>query len=555
MLEFLDEDEDFRGKLARKEPKSAASRSRSRGQTRGNFGGAGHQLAPQYQRVVVKIHSTRVNQAGMLRLKAHAKYLARDGVGREDEPAKTFGKDDESVDLSEFVRRCDGDRHIFRVILSPEFGEELDLETYTRDVMQQAEKDLRTRLEWAAVCHYNTDNPHAHILIRGVDGRGNDLFITPDYLTRGLRQRAREVATYHLGPRTPEQVQRAEIREISAQRFTSLDRELLNRATPAPQEQHHLLDLRVRASQVKPEALRRRNRLLKRVEALESMGLARPVARNQWHLPASLEGNLRDLALQKDIIRRMYAARRTEPGRWASPQDSRGSLTGRLVARGLSDDHHGHEYLIIEATDGRVHHIERAHDADSAARAEVGDVVALARSGAQTPVLTRLAGPDLRALAAYDGPVWLDRCLVENRHLSAQTGFAAELRRAMAARRRTLESMGVVAPGEDIPPQILKTMRARERTNYVQAYARKAKKSVLAHTSGASIDGKISPPIKLSGGTYHLVESSHCVLLLPSEQTLKKHAGQDAHVTIKVAKDGRLRPHVRPINLNKGLER
>lgn len=47
-------------------------------------------------------------------------------------------------------------------------GAELeDLRTYTRHLMGRMEADLGTSLDWVAVNHWNTDNPHTHIVVRG----------------------------------------------------------------------------------------------------------------------------------------------------------------------------------------------------------------------------------------------------------------------------------------------------------------------------------------------------------------------------------------------------
>jgi type IV secretory pathway VirD2 relaxase len=43
------------------------------------------------------------------------------------------------------------------------------------------ERDLGTKLDWIAVDHYNTDNPHVHLLIRGKAEDGRDLVISRDY--------------------------------------------------------------------------------------------------------------------------------------------------------------------------------------------------------------------------------------------------------------------------------------------------------------------------------------------------------------------------------------
>ena len=50
---------------------------------------------------------------------------------------------------------------------------------YTRRLMGRLEQDLGTRLEWIAVDHWDTDDPHTHIVIRGRDESGRDLVICP----------------------------------------------------------------------------------------------------------------------------------------------------------------------------------------------------------------------------------------------------------------------------------------------------------------------------------------------------------------------------------------
>ena len=45
------------------------------------------------------------------------------------------------------------------MIVSPEFGERIDLDRLTRDVMGRMGQDLGTTLDWAAVAHFNTEHP------------------------------------------------------------------------------------------------------------------------------------------------------------------------------------------------------------------------------------------------------------------------------------------------------------------------------------------------------------------------------------------------------------
>src|SRR3546814_5011609 len=82
-----------------------------------------------------------------------------------------------SSDLGDaFAARCEEDRHHFRFIVSPEdAGDMADLRAFTRELMDDVARDLGTDLDWVAVDHWNTDNPHIHVLLRGKADDGTDL--------------------------------------------------------------------------------------------------------------------------------------------------------------------------------------------------------------------------------------------------------------------------------------------------------------------------------------------------------------------------------------------
>ena len=89
------------------------------------------------------------------------------------------------------------------------------LHGYTRRLLARVEQDLGRRLEWIAVDHWDTDNPHTHLVIRGRDESGGDLVIAREYITHGMRVRATELATEWLGPRSEAEIQASLTREIS----------------------------------------------------------------------------------------------------------------------------------------------------------------------------------------------------------------------------------------------------------------------------------------------------------------------------------------------------
>jgi type IV secretory pathway VirD2 relaxase len=72
-----------------------------------------------------------------------------------------------NADLRGFAERASDDRHHFRFIVSPEDATEMaDLRAFTRDLVRQMEHDLGTRLDRVGIDHWNTDNPHVHLIVR-----------------------------------------------------------------------------------------------------------------------------------------------------------------------------------------------------------------------------------------------------------------------------------------------------------------------------------------------------------------------------------------------------
>ena len=181
------------------------------------------------RRCVVKAHYVPLHGGGLKKAKLHLAYLERDGVEREGAPGRLYGAD-EGFDREAFGRPLAGEQRQFRFTVSPEDGDQLDLPGFTRRLMEQVEKDIGRRLIWAAVNHHNTDNPHVHIVVRGVDADGDDLRINGRYIAEGMRWRAQELATRELGPRSELEMERSQSKEIERAGFTAIDRMLAGHA-------------------------------------------------------------------------------------------------------------------------------------------------------------------------------------------------------------------------------------------------------------------------------------------------------------------------------------
>ncbi|PVX31351.1 relaxase/mobilization nuclease RlxS [Sphingomonas pokkalii] len=341
--------------------RSSAARARhfdgsriGRGSGVGRVLGASDRFAGiRTRRVVVKARFVKLAGKGAKGAAAHLRYLQRDGTTREGGRGTLYAADHDVADGKAFLERGVDDRHQFRFIVAPEDGAQYeDLKPLVRRWMAQVEQDLGTKLDWVAVDHFNTGHPHAHVLVRGVDDRGQDLIIAREYISRGLAARAAELVNVDLGPRTDREIFEGREREVGQERFTSIDRRLL-----AGREADGLVSF-WHGDHVE-QGLR-----AARLGTLARMGLATVEGKGRFRLADDLEATLRAMGRRGDIIAAMHVqlkarAPEVHPQDYAIYDPAEGKpLVGRVVATGLADEHRDRHYLIVAATDGRSHYVE-----------------------------------------------------------------------------------------------------------------------------------------------------------------------------------------------------
>ena len=307
------------------------------------------------RRVIIKSRIVKLAGKGLAAARAHMRYIERDGTTRDGGRGQLYGADTDKVDGKAWLDPAQGDRHQFRFIVSPEDGADYDdLKDLTRRLMARMEEDLGTKLDWVAVDHFNTGHPHTHIILRGKDDRGKDLIIAREYITQGMRERAAELVDLDLGPRTTDAIQDKLRGEVDQERLTSIDRTVLRDADPG-----RLVNSG--AGDAFDQTVR-----MGRLRKLERMGLAAQMGASTWRLAPDLADTLKRMGERGDIIRTMqraFTARGEAPAVAdqaiydPAAADVR-PLVGRLIERGLSDELNDRHYLLVEATDGRTHHVE-----------------------------------------------------------------------------------------------------------------------------------------------------------------------------------------------------
>lgn len=258
------------------------------------------------QRVVVTVFYQGHGGSGASKLIAHGKYLERDGAGPEGEPGQFYDHEQDRLEAGpRLTQWANEDKRHMRLMLAPESGSRIeDLKDFTRATMAQMERDLGMPLEWVAVDHHNTDNPHVHVILRGRRRDGPDLIIPRDYATWGLRHAAREVATQMLGDRGRDDERLALERETRAERKTRLDQLLAAELKPGKayriQAVGRGLEPTLRAA------------LRNRVRELARMGLGKEEKRDRFRLDQDWAARLEEIGKGIDLRRRL--GRELEPG-------------------------------------------------------------------------------------------------------------------------------------------------------------------------------------------------------------------------------------------------
>jgi len=318
---------------------------------------------PYSQRCAVRVLYSRNTSNGQWR--AHGRYVARESATHEGDPREVgFNATEESIDIA---ARLEGwqkanDERLWKLIVSPEFGDRVDLKRLTCDLISQMETDLGTWLEWVAVAHFNTEHPHIHVALRGVGGEGRPLRLSRDFIREGIRHITEDLCTRQLGYRTEFDAADAQRREVHQHRYTSLDRIIQRDADRAEDAESAFFTVNKDPSRagLGPSTSRIERRTAERLMVLESVGLAESTDPKTWRVRRDFASVLRAMQRSADHQKTLAAhgALISDVRLQMAVLDLRNltRLEGRILVHG-EEESSGRSYLLLEGTDARVHYV------------------------------------------------------------------------------------------------------------------------------------------------------------------------------------------------------
>jgi type IV secretory pathway VirD2 relaxase len=486
------------------------------------------------RRAVVKVRIAKLKAGNLAAPRAHLRYLQRDGVDKSGQPGKLYGSDLDEVDGAAFIEKCEGDRHQFRIIVSPDDGDRLaDLKLFVRDLMQDIERDLETKLDWVAVDHYNTGHPHSHIVIRGKDEDGKDLILAKDYITHGIRARAGEWLTLELGPEDEFEKCIKLAREVDTERFTRLDRSILKHVdqgiltiSAIPSVETHVHTSRMR-----------------RLKHLSNLGLANELQTGVWEIDPDIERKLKGLGKRNDIIATMHRAMREAKidrpaGSFAifDSEVAKSPVIGRVAAVGLTDEINDRHFVVVDGIDGKVHYADIGRIRPEALPGK-GMIVALDAAEQETgnrqqTRLRILSYLNLEKLVTTEGATWLDLELAsKSPELLNNRGFGTDVKSAFRNRLQWLTERGMVEPTPDggfrPAAAAMKALTRNEMNHAVASHATASGLCAAQLMDGERFEGAYTRSIALASGKYAVFENSKEFTLVPWRPSFEDIKGKN----------------------------
>ena len=309
--------------------------------------------------------------------KAHGTYIEResakgDRLPSEREAATEFGSQVSDPDrlglaqehplgrLAESWQKA-GDKRIFKIILSPE-DPNVDFQRIASEMISRIEQYTGAPVEWGGVVHRNTDHPHAHIIVRGRLRSGEPLLLPPNLIRQGLREAVQSSLTRQLGPRTIADIEHQKKMELTANRFTPLDRSLASRAIPYEADPIYK-DAGAAASTAEVARLRH----------LKELGLSKPYAGGRWLIRSDFVTQLQQMKDIQDRARTLFRSGVAISDPHAPMEYS--SFSKKLIGRVLlnsEDERPGALQTVFETTEGKIEIIR--HDAALRAAWTRGDL-------------------------------------------------------------------------------------------------------------------------------------------------------------------------------------
>lgn len=306
------------------------------------------------RRVIVKAsYILSKNENARKRIRNHINYAGRSTLEIESKTPELYSSEGKNIDVNGKIDDFEKAPHMFNIIISPEDGNKIDLKDFTREFIRTVEIDLRTKLDWVAGNHFDTNDPHVHLLVRGLDDSGKKLLMTRDYISRGLRIRASQAINKKLGLRQVEDIVSSLKLEVNKNKKCGLDDIIIKNINDGS---INLAKMDSEARNDLPKSL-----IEKRLEFLESKELATKTDLHSWRVNDGFIDELKSIDRSTSLIDKMSGILKVDKQDCeilSAKNIEERTIKGHVVERGYIDDMGEKEYLLIKSKEKAFIYVE-----------------------------------------------------------------------------------------------------------------------------------------------------------------------------------------------------
>lgn len=278
------------------------------------------------------------------------------------------------------------------------------------------------------------------------------------------------------------------------------------------------------------------------------LGVAEHLAGDRWRLAQGLEATLRQMGERGDIVRTMQrepSARNLERAAadraiFDPASDGAVPIVGRVILRGLADEHDDRHYLIVDGVDGCTHCAAIGRGGSIEPLPENAIVRIAPRASGARPVDRTVAEVAAANGGRYtiDAHLWHDPTATEAfaqthfRRLEAmrrlargvdrepvadhpvavrEAGFGREVRAAQALRRQWLIEEGLAEEQEGVVvgrPGMLAVLRRRELLRVAGRLSDELGAPFTEVGAGDRVEGRLVRSVGMTSGRHALIERS-----------------------------------------------
>jgi hypothetical protein len=210
-------------------------------------------------------------------------------------------------------------------------------------------------------------------------------------------------------------------------------------------------------------------------------------------------------------------------------------IVGRVAGLGLTDEINDRHYIVVDATDGKVHYADVGHLRPEFVP-DKGMIVAIENkttedSDKQRTRLRILSYLNVEKLVDADGATWLDKELLgKSQEKLSQTGFGIEAAVAIARRQQWLvtQGLGTISSANTFQPQprMLEQLRQRDLRQASQILSKELGLTHVQLVEGERIDGTFNRSLNLASGKYAVIQKSKEFTLVPWRPELEQFRGK-----------------------------